>query len=67
MCYRDALFWKEAINGKIDSILINQIWKLVDLPPRCKPICCKWIFKMKRRVDGSIEIFKVKLVAKRFK
>lgn len=67
MCSRDVSFWKEAINDEIDSITENQTWKLVDLLLGCESIGCKWIFKRKRRVDGSIEKFKARLVAKDFK
>ena len=37
--------WKEAIKSEIDSILQNHTWELVDLPPGCKPLGSKWIFK----------------------
>ncbi|KAK3016861.1 hypothetical protein RJ639_005982 [Escallonia herrerae] len=63
---QDSSFWKEAINEEIDSIMGNGTWKLVDLPPGSKPIGCKWIFKKKLRVDGSIEKLKARLVAKGF-
>ncbi|GKB43455.1 zinc finger, CCHC-type containing protein [Tanacetum coccineum] len=35
---------------------------LTDLPPGCKPLGCKWIFKRKMKVDGTIEKFKARLV-----
>ena len=38
---RDVAFWKEAINDEIDSILSNNTWILVYLPPGSKPIGCK--------------------------
>ncbi|KAL6316591.1 hypothetical protein AAG906_018846 [Vitis piasezkii] len=41
MASRDVAFWKEAINDEMDSIMSNQTWELVDLPPRSKPIGCK--------------------------
>ena len=47
---QDASFQK-AMNEKINSIMGNKTWKLVDLPPGNKPIGCKWIFKKKLRVD----------------
>nr|GEX98360.1 ATP phosphoribosyltransferase 1, chloroplastic [Tanacetum cinerariifolium] len=31
-------YWKEAIQSEIDSIVQNNTWKLVDLPPGHKPI-----------------------------
>ncbi|GJW88243.1 zinc finger, CCHC-type containing protein [Tanacetum coccineum] len=42
-----------------DFILGNNTWVLADLPPDCKPLGCKWIFKRKLKVDGTIEKFKV--------
>ena len=56
--------WKEAINSEIDSILQNHTWELVDLPPGCKPLGYRWIFKRKRKADGSIEKYKARLVIK---
>jgi hypothetical protein len=32
MASRDVSFWKKAINDKMDSILSNNTWILVDLP-----------------------------------
>ncbi|GJS89248.1 hypothetical protein Tco_0771884 [Tanacetum coccineum] len=57
----DVAFWKEAINDEIDSIG-NNTWVLADLPPGCKPLGCKWIFKKKMKVDGTIQKFKARLV-----
>ncbi|GJS35540.1 zinc finger, CCHC-type containing protein [Tanacetum coccineum] len=62
----DSSFWKEAVNDEMDSIIGNNTWILVDLPPGSKAIKSKWIFKRKLRIDGSIEKFKTRLVAKGF-
>ena len=32
----DCVFWKEAVNDEMDSLISNKTWKLVDLPPGCK-------------------------------
>ncbi|OMO62209.1 Zinc finger, CCHC-type [Corchorus capsularis] len=53
--------WKEAIQSEIDSILQNHTWELVDLPPGCKPLGSKWIFKRKLKPDGSIDKYKARL------
>ena len=37
---------------------------LVDLPPTCKAIGLKWVFKIKKNSDGSISKFKMRFVAK---
>ena len=36
------------------------------LPPNRKAIGCKWVFRVKENIDGSINKFKVRLVAKGF-
>ncbi|GKB02969.1 zinc finger, CCHC-type containing protein, partial [Tanacetum coccineum] len=45
----------------------NNTWVLADLPPGCKPLGCKWIFKRKLKVDGTIENFKERLVIQGFR
>ncbi|RVW44817.1 Retrovirus-related Pol polyprotein from transposon TNT 1-94 [Vitis vinifera] len=57
----------EAINDEMDSIMSNQTWELVDLPPGSKPIGCKWVFRRKYHTDGMIQTFKARLVVKGFK
>lgn len=41
---QDSNFWEKAINNEIVSIIGNNTLVLEDLPLRCKPIGCKWIF-----------------------
>ncbi|GJT21196.1 zinc finger, CCHC-type containing protein [Tanacetum coccineum] len=59
---QDVTFWKEAINNVMNSIMGNNTWVLDDLPPGCKPLCCKWIFKQKLKVDGTVEKFKARVI-----
>ena len=63
----EGLMWKEAIKSQIESILHNHTWELVNLPPGCKPLSFKWVFKRKRKVDGSIDKYKARLVIKGYK
>ena len=56
--------WLDTIKLKIDSMHSNQVWTLVDPPEGIVPIGCKWIYKRKIGVDGKVEIYKVRLVAK---
>ncbi|GJY53898.1 zinc finger, CCHC-type containing protein [Tanacetum coccineum] len=65
--YEDASFWKEVINDEIDSIIGNNTWVFADLPPGCKTLGFKWIFKRKMKIDGTIEKFKVRLVIQGFR
>lgn len=63
----DSSSWKEAIKSEIDSILLNHTWELVDLPPGCKPLTSKWIFRKKLKADGSVDKYKARLVIKGYK
>ena len=44
----------------------NNTWVLSDLPPRKKPIGCKWVYKIKYKSDGILDKYKARLVAKGF-
>ncbi|KAL2253467.1 UNVERIFIED_CONTAM: Retrovirus-related Pol polyprotein from transposon TNT 1-94 [Sesamum indicum] len=67
MASSEAKQWKEAVKSEMDSIVSNGTWVLVDLPPGCTTIGCKWIFKRKLKPDGTVDKFKARLVAKGFK
>ena len=62
----EAKYWKESINSEIQSIVSNGTWELIDLPPGCTTVECKWIFKKKLNPDGTINKYKARLVAKGF-
>ncbi|GKD37294.1 hypothetical protein Tco_1257501 [Tanacetum coccineum] len=62
----DVALWKEAINDEMDSIMGNNTWVLSDLPSRCKPLACKWIFKRKLKVYETIEKLKERLAIQIF-
>ena len=55
------------IKSEIDSILHSHTWELVDLPPGCKPLSSKWVFKRKTKVDGLIDKYKERLVIKGYR
>ena len=52
------------MDEEIESMKKNHVWDLVDLPPGRKTIGNKWVLKIKRKADGSIERYKACLVAK---
>ncbi|GKD81550.1 retrotransposon protein, putative, ty1-copia subclass [Tanacetum coccineum] len=56
--------WIDAINAEIQSLMDNMVWVLVDLPPGCKTVGSKWIFKKKTDMDGIVHTYKSRLVAK---
>jgi hypothetical protein len=59
--------WKEAMDVEYDALMENRTWELV--PPRhgSNVVDCRWIYKIKRKSDGSIDRYKARLVAKGFK
>jgi hypothetical protein len=56
--------WREAMQSKITALQDNNTWVLTPLPPGKKAIGCKWVYKVKYKVDGTIERYKAQLVAK---
>ena len=52
---------------EMDSMYTNQVLTLVDAPEGVTPIGCKWIFKKKIGVDGQVETYKARPVAKGFR
>ncbi|KAG8475293.1 hypothetical protein CXB51_031952 [Gossypium anomalum] len=58
--------WKEVVLAEYDALLSNNTWTLVELPPDCKPIGCKWLLKVKKNPDGTVARFKPRLVGKCF-
>ena len=60
----DAYHWFKAMKSELDSMYSNQVWDLVKAPNGIKSIGCKWVYKRKRGVNGKVETFKAKLVAK---
>ncbi|KAK8652409.1 hypothetical protein V6N13_061427 [Hibiscus sabdariffa] len=59
--------WLEAIRSEMDSMSDNQAWTLVEPPEGIKPIGCKWVFKKKTDMDGNVQIYKGRLVAKGYR
>ncbi|KAE8733549.1 hypothetical protein F3Y22_tig00001120pilonHSYRG00173 [Hibiscus syriacus] len=58
--------WMTAMKEEIDALQQNQTWDIVPKIKDVKPISCKWVYKIKRRPDGSIERYKARLVARGF-
>ena len=61
----DAERWIDGIVSELASLAKNNTWKVIqELPPRCKALGSKWVFKVKRNADGSIAQYKARLVVK---
>jgi hypothetical protein len=68
-CFSNAVSipeWRNAMQLEFNALLHNQTWSLVPPHGSQNPVGCKWVFKLKRKADGSIEKHKAWLVAKGF-
>ena len=46
------------------SIIKNNTWDLVKLPPNTRPISAKWVYKINPRLGGVPDRFKARIVAR---
>ena len=58
--------WNVAMDEEYRSLMANDTWYLVPLPKGRKLVRCKWVYRTKYELDGSVEIFKERLVVKVF-
>ncbi|CAA0817206.1 cysteine-rich RLK (RECEPTOR-like protein kinase) 8 [Striga hermonthica] len=56
--------WITSMNKELEALEVNNTWELTQLPAGKKAIGCRWIYKIKRNPDGSVDKFKARLVAK---
>ena len=58
--------WEDAIIEEYQSIIKNNVWKIVPIPKSKDVISSKWLFKIKHAADGSIEKYKERFVTRGF-
>jgi hypothetical protein len=52
---------------EFDALVKNKTWRLVPPMKGRNIVGCKWVYKIKRKQDGSLDRYKARLVAKGFK
>ncbi|KAM1404632.1 hypothetical protein ACFX2I_013095 [Malus domestica] len=60
----DSKRWQEAMKFEMNSLYQNQVWTLVDPPESIVPVGNKWVFKRKIGVNGNVETYRARLVAR---
>ncbi|KAL4340022.1 hypothetical protein GQ457_08G034200 [Hibiscus cannabinus] len=58
--------WRLAMDEELQAMDTLQTWSVVSLPEGKNAIDCKWVYRVKRKADGSIDRYKARLVAKGF-
>jgi hypothetical protein len=67
--YRAALAdpnWRSAMEQEYSALIGNHTWDLLPRPPHRNVVTCKWVFKHKFKVDGSLERYKARWVLRGF-
>ena len=59
--------WKKAMVEEYKALERNKTWHLVPPKQGKNLIDCKWVFRIKKKSDGTIDRYKARLVAKGFK
>lgn len=60
----DALEWRIAALDELAAHQRNDTWELVECPPGVGPISSRWVLKVKTTIDGEIDRYKARLVAR---
>ena len=58
--------WEESMKDELNSLLENNTWELVDLPPSRQSLSGKWVYKRKKGGDGEILRYKSRWVVRGF-
>lgn len=56
--------WVQAMAEEVKALEQNKTWLITDLPLGKTTIGCKWVYRIKRKPDGSVDRYKARLVAK---
>jgi histone deacetylase 1/2 len=55
------------MDEEFEALMQNKTWHLVPPSKNKNLIDCKWVYRIKKRSDGTVERYKARLVAKGFK
>jgi hypothetical protein len=59
--------WRIAMDVEYGALMKNKTWHLVPPKKGSNVIDCKWVWKVKRKADGTLDKYKARLVAKGYK
>jgi transposase InsO family protein len=62
----DWPLWKEAMDKELATLEKAGTWTTVDRPQGKNVVGSKWVYRIKRKADGSVDKYKARLVARGF-
>ena len=62
----DWPLWQEAMDREMKTLEDAGTWETVPCPTGRNIVGSKWVFRIKRKADGTIDKYKVRLVARGF-
>jgi hypothetical protein len=62
----DKRHWRFALDAEYDQLVAANTWELVPRSEALNVISGKWVFKIKKNADGSIDRYKARWVARGF-
>jgi hypothetical protein len=55
------------MDSEFEALQKNNTWRLVPPKKEVNIMDCKWVYKVKRKSDGTVDRYKARLVANGFK
>lgn len=56
--------WTTVVQEELSALDFNHTWEIVELPPGKRVLPCKWVYKVKHKSDGTVEMLKARLVVR---
>lgn len=56
--------WKQAMNDEFEALKMNETWDWIPYSHTYNIVGNKWVFKIKFNSNGSVHMYKTRLVAK---
>jgi histone deacetylase 1/2 len=50
--------WVSSMDNEYGALMRNKTWRLVPPPKGKNIIGCKWVYKVKKKADGTIDGYK---------
>ncbi|KAG5883169.1 hypothetical protein JTB14_010305 [Gonioctena quinquepunctata] len=48
--------WRQAMKEEYQSFIDNEAWEITEVPDGANVVDCKWVYKKKKNIDGSVRI-----------